>query len=165
MQTLYSADLDHIRTCTSDIRSHAVQEVRHVNDMRLLRNILHDGQPFRHRRRHHDIDCRAYTDYIEINMLADKPVRLCYDLPMPDLYIRSKGTKSLEMLVYGPAPDIAPARKSHLGVLILSKQCAQEIVRRSDLLDIIVLYIKTADILPVNLHRVPVNSMDIRPNS
>ena len=40
MQSLYTTDPDHIRTCALDVRSHAVEEIRHVYDVRLTRTVL-----------------------------------------------------------------------------------------------------------------------------
>ena len=84
------------------------------------------------------------------------------DLPMSDLNIRSKRTEALQMLVDGPAPYVASARKRNLRMLILPKQRSQKIIRRSDLLDIIVLYVNTVDILPVDPDSVAVHSVNCR---
>ena len=86
---LHTADLNHVCSCASDICSHTVQEICDVYHMRLLRHILHDGQPLCHRRRHHYINRRAYADYVKINMLADQPVRFRYNLSVFNRYIGS----------------------------------------------------------------------------
>ena len=158
VQTLYAAYLDHIRSRASDVRSHAVQEVRHIYYMRLLRHILHNSQAFRHRSSHHHIDRRSYTDHIEVNVLAYQTVCLCNDLSMPDLHICSQSPEALKMLVDRPASDITSSRKRNLRMLILPKQCSQKIIRCPDLLNIIVFNIYTVDVLSINLDSVTIHS-------
>ena len=60
VEPFYSADPDDIGARTSDIGSHAVQEVCHIDHMRLLGYIFDDGLVCRQHRRQHDIDRRSY---------------------------------------------------------------------------------------------------------
>ena len=60
------------------------------------------------------------------------------------------------MLVNRPAADIASARKRHFRMLILPKQSSKKVIRRPNLLNIIIFYVNTADILSIYLNRVAV---------
>ena len=53
---------------------------------------------------------------------------------------RTKSPETFQMLVNGPASDIAASGKRNFRCLVFSKQCAQKIVGRSDLLDVFVFH-------------------------
>ena len=60
MQLTDTLDTDHVHAGASDARAHTVQEVRDVNDVRFLRDVLHHGPAFRKCGGQHDVDCRAH---------------------------------------------------------------------------------------------------------
>ena len=64
MKRLNTTDTDHIRTGTLDIRPHTVQEIRHINNMRLPRSILNDRTASRHRSSHHNINSSTNRNHI-----------------------------------------------------------------------------------------------------
>ena len=165
VEPLYTADLDHIRSCPADIRSHTVQEIRHVYNMRLLGNILQNGQPLSHSSRHHHIDRCPDTYHIKINMLSNQTIRLCDNLAVFNLHVCTKGTESLQMLVYGPAPDITSARKGNLRPLIFAKKSAQQIIRRPDLLHIFIFDSEIGDSFSIDPHCMAIHTVDTCPNS
>ena len=121
VQTRNATDLDHVRSCTSDIGSHAVQEVRHVYDMRLFCHILHDRCSLSHRCRHHNIDGRTHTYYVKINMLSYQSVGFSNNLAVFNLYICSQCAEPFQMLVNRSASDIASARKCYFRTFVFSK--------------------------------------------
>ena len=55
-------------------------------------------------------------------MASHKSVRIGKNLSVLNLHFRSKGTESLQMLIDRSASDIAPARKCHFRVLILTEK-------------------------------------------
>ena len=122
VKSAYTFDLDHIRTCASDISSHAVQEVGNIYYMRLFCHIFKNRHTLCHRSCHHHIDRSSYADNVKINMASHKSVRIGKNLSVLNLHFRSKGTESLQMLIDRSASDIAPARKCHFRVLILTEK-------------------------------------------
>ena len=70
MKLLHSADTDHIGSCTLDVGSHAVQEVCHINNMRLTGGVLDDRIALCHGSCHHNIDGRTYRNGIQENMTS-----------------------------------------------------------------------------------------------
>ena len=165
MECFHSADLDHIGSGSADIRSHTVQKVRHIHDMRLFRHIFHDRHTVCHCRSHHHVDRRADTDHVKIQMCAAKLFRLRNDLSMLDIHIGTQCAESFQMLVDRTASDIASARKRHLRTFIFSKESTQQIVRCPDLLDIIILNIEIPDRASVDLHCMPIDTLNHRTDS
>ncbi len=139
VQLRHALDTDHIRTRALDIRAHAVQKVRQINDMRLLRRILNHGGTLRHHCRHHHVHGRTHSHHIHIDMVPLKLHRLRDNQAVLDSYTRTERTKAFDMLVNGTKPDITAARKSHLRFAVFTKKRSQQIVGSSDFFDIIVL--------------------------
>ena len=121
VKALYTTDLDHICTCSPDVGSHAVQEVRNIYNMWLFCNIFQNSKSFCHSCCHHNVNRCTNTYHIEINMLSDKTVCLCNDLAMFNIYICTQRTESFQMLVDWSASDITSSRKCNFGTFILSK--------------------------------------------
>ena len=162
MKRAHASYLDHVRTGSSDIRTHAVQEVRHIHHMRLFCHIFHDGKSFGHCRCHHHVDRSAYRNHIKIEMCSLQMLRFRNDLAVLDIYIGAKRPESFQMLVDRPAADIASARQSHFRSFILSEQRAQQIVGRSDLFNIVIFNIKIRDRTAVDLDGMSVQPLDHR---
>ena len=68
------------------------------------------------------------------------------------------------MLVDGSASDITASRKCHFRSLILAQQCSQKVIGCSYLLYIIIINAKISDRASVNLHRMPVNTLNHSPD-
>ena len=164
MEPLYAADTDDVRTCSLDIRAHAVQEVRHVYHMGLLGRVLNDGISFRHSGRHHNVDGGSHGNHIQINMASAQSLRLRHNKSILNLYVSAQSAETLQVLINGSASDIAAARKGNLRPLILSKQSPQQIVGSADPLDILVIYAEIPYLGTIYLHRMPVNPIYIRAN-
>ena len=93
-------------------------------------------------------------------MCSSQMLCFCHDLAVLNIHIRTQCAESLQMLIDRSASDIASARQSHFCSLVLSKHRTQKIVRCSDLLDIIIFYIKVCNCASVNLNCVSVNSLN-----
>ena len=135
VQLLHAADADHIRPRALDLRAHAVEEVRTVNHMRLLRRILDDRHALREARRHHDVDGRAHRHHIEINMAADQIVSRRDDHPVLNADIRAQCAESLDMLINRPEADVASLRQRHLRPAVLPEQRTDQIIGAADFAD------------------------------
>ena len=118
---LNTTDLDHICSGTTDICSHAVEEVCNINNVRFFCNILHNGKSLCHCSCHHNINSCSNTDYIKVNVLSDQAVRFSKNLTIFNLYICSKCTESFQMLIDRSASDITSSRQCNFCMLILSK--------------------------------------------
>ena len=70
---------------------------------------------------HHDIDGGTHTDHIHIDMIALQMSCLSDDQSVLNTHIRSQSLEALDMLVNGPAADVAAAGKSHLGFFIFAQ--------------------------------------------
>ena len=70
VQLFHTLDTDNIRSCALDIRTHAVQKVCKVNDMRLFCRIFDNRLSFCHNGSHHNVNRRAYCHHIHIDMAA-----------------------------------------------------------------------------------------------
>ena len=76
MEAADAVDTDHIRSGSLDISAHAVQEVGHVNDVRLLGRILDDRLSDCAGSRHHNVDRRADRNYVHENMSTSHMITL-----------------------------------------------------------------------------------------
>ena len=123
MQGLHSTDLNHVCSCTTDICSHAVQEVRYIYNMWLFRYVLHDRKTVSHSCCHHYVDRCTYSHNIEIKMCSLQLFRFSKNLTIFNLYICSKCTESFQMLIDRSASDIASSRKCYFCSLVFSKKC------------------------------------------
>ena len=165
MKAGYTANLDHVRTCSTNVRSHTVQEVCHINNMRLFCHILKDRKSFCHRCCHHNVNRSSYAYHIKINVLSDQTLCFCDNLAMLDIHISTKRTKTFQMLVDWTASDIASSRKSDFCSFILTKKCSEQVIRCTDLLDVIIFYIKIFNVASVDSDCVPVNTVNLGTNS
>ena len=156
VEPCHPPDPDHVRAGSLDVGAAAVQEVGHVHHMGLFRAVLDDGHAVRQSGSHHDVDGSAHADTIHIDML---PVEmLCPDLhqPMLNHHFRPQGPETFDMLVDGPAADIAASRQDHLRLFIFSQKGPQEIIGTPDLLAPLVLYYQIVDISCIQHDAVPV---------
>ena len=121
VQFLNTGNTDHVSSGSADIGSHPVQEICHINDMRLFRCILDDRLSLCHSCCHHDIDGGSYGNLIHINMGTTKAVCLrCYQT-MVNVNLRTHGTESFQMQVDRTASDRTSARQCYFCIFIFSK--------------------------------------------
>ena len=135
MQLFHAANTNHIRPGALDLRPHAVEEIRTVNNMRLLGGILDDRQSPRERCRHHDIDGRTHGHHIEVDMTSDEILRPRDDHAVFNADVRPQGAESLDMLIDRPEADVAPLRQRHLRPAVLPEQRADQIIGTADFAD------------------------------
>ena len=95
MKTRDADNANHVRTCALDIGSHAVQEVRDIDDVRFLRRILQYGSSLRERRRHHDIDGSADRHHIKKDVLAAELLALNAYSAVDNLDLGTERAKTL----------------------------------------------------------------------
>ena len=95
VQGIDTLDPDHIGSCSFDVCSHAVQEVRHIDNVRLFRCILNRCISSCHRSCHHDVDGGSNGNHIQENVASMQICRTCHDCAMTDAYLSTKCAESL----------------------------------------------------------------------
>ena len=165
MKLSHTTDLNNICSCTTDICTHTVQEVCHIYNVWFLGNVLHNGLSLCHCRSHHHIDRCSDAHHIKINMLPYQTLCLCNNLTMLNFNFCTKRTESFQMLIDRSAADITSSRKCNFCMLIFSKQCSQQIVGSSDLLDIIIFNTEISDPSAIDSNRMTVHTLNICSNS
>ena len=160
MKRSHSADLDDIRSCSSDVGSHTVQEIRNVNHMGLLGHIFHNRCSLGQRRSHHHIDGRSDSDNIKVQMCAAQMICLSHNLAVLDVHVRAQRPEPFEMLVNRPACRycIRPGRATS-AFPVFSQKRPQQIIGRPYLFNIIIFDIKTVIVLPLIFTVCPVNTL------
>ena len=158
VKPFHATNTDGIRSCALNIGSHAVKEVRHIYDMRLLGCIFKDGLSLCHGRRHHDIDGGSHRNHIQINVACHQINGVSNHCPALDLHIRSQRPKSLYMLVNGTASDIAASRKRNLGALIFTQQSAYKVIRGADPTNVFIIHRYLSYISRIDLHCMTVDA-------
>ena len=132
VQALDAADLDHVRARALDVRAHGVEEVRQIDDVRLLGAVLHDGLALGQHRGEHDVHRRADRDNVEINVCAVQALfgRLGADVTaLGQGHRGAERLEALDMLVdRAHAAEIAAARHGDLGVAVFAQQHAEQII-------------------------------------
>ena len=133
--------------------------------MRLFRHVFHDRKTFGHSSSHHHIDRCPDCHNIKIQMRSAKFLRLCDNLAVFNIDVRTKSPKSFQMLIDRSASDIASSRQRNFRSFIFPEKSSQQIVRRSDLLNVIILYIKIADRTSVDLYCMTIDPLHHRADS
>ena len=159
VELLNSLDADDIGTCALDVSSHAVEEVRNINDVWLLGCVLDDGLALSHYSRHHDIDGSTYADNIEVDVASHELISLGID-DILNVDLGSKSSKALDMLVDRTKADVTATGKCNSGILILTKESTKEVVTCPDLLDIIIFNCMVFDLRSIDLHRMSACALD-----
>ena len=152
MQATNATDADRIGTGTLDVGAHRVQEVRNIDDVRLLRHVLDDGSALCEDGGQHDVDGRTDGYDVEVDVGRVKSlgsIRLY--TAVPDLHLRTEGTEALDVLVDRTGTDGTAARKRNIGHMVLAQQRADKVVGRPDLPDVLVvdgyaLHVRGADL-------------------
>ena len=72
-------DFDYVRSGASDVRTHCVEEVCKVNDMRFFCGVFDDCKPSRLNCGEHDIDCCADGNLVHINKATGEMVGIGVD--------------------------------------------------------------------------------------
>src|SRR5699024_8867777 len=111
MKLLHASDPDHIGAGAFNVGSHTVQEVGHIHHVGFTGCVLDNRPSSGHGSGHHNVDGSAYRHHIQENMTAFQTGGSGYDSAMKDVNRCAKGTESFQMLIDGPAADIAASRK------------------------------------------------------
>ena len=164
MQRLDAANLDHVGARAGDLRAHGVQEVRKIDDMRLLGAVFDDRHAAAEHCRKQDVHRRADGDDIKINVAAAQPALrgVGADIAAGLLDHGAHGLEALDMLVDGTDAEVAAARHGDMGVAEAAKLRADEIIRRADAADEINGRGRVAGAGAVDLKRVAAVAPDLR---
>ncbi len=161
VKLLHTADTNNIRTCTFDIGSHTVQEIRNVYDMWLPRAVLNNRISIRHRSRHHDIDRRPHRNGVKENMTAVQMICLCNNKSVPDRNLGAKRLKAFQVKVDRSAADVTSSRKRNLRLFVFAEQRANQIIGRADFFDIFIFNADFSDMLAVQQSCMPRNAIHL----
>ena len=163
LQPLHTADANHIRARALDAAAHRVEEVRHIDDVRLLGGVVDCRRAARAGGRQHDVDRAADGDHIHEHIRADQPVRLRHDEAARRLHLRAERAHALDVLVNRPAPDVASARQRHLRPAKARQQRADIIRRRAHPAAELQRHIRAVDGAGIDLHHARVGiPVDLR---
>ena len=120
VEPVHPSDADGVCSGPLYVGAHTVKEVGNVNNMRLLGRVLQYGLPLCKGCRHHDIDGCTNRNHIQINVACHQINGMGnHSAPLND-DLGAQSPEPFDMLVNGPAADIASPRKGHLGALILT---------------------------------------------
>ena len=110
MQIVFAVDLDDICACASDISAHRVEEIRNINDVRLLGCILDNCLSLSPYSRKHSVHRSAYSNEIEIDLVAYQLVSL--DMVCAPLYLvgSAQSFESFQVLVDRSVTERTSAR-------------------------------------------------------
>ena len=139
MQATDATDADRIGTSALDVGAHRVQEVRDIDDVRLLRHVLDDGSALCEDGSQHDVDGRADGYDVEVDVGGVKSFGGSgLYTAVPDLYLRTEGPEALDVLVDRTGTDRTAARKRNIRHVMLAQQCADKVVGCPDLPDVLI---------------------------
>ena len=164
VQMIHSPDTDGIRACSLDVCTHAVQKVSYIYNMRLLGRIFKDCLSLCQGSCHHNINGSAYRNHIKIDMAGHQVDRMGKHRSPLDHYLCSQCPKSLDMLVNGPAADVASAGKRNLSTFVFTQKRSDKIIRSSNSADEFIIHGNLLDIAAINPHRVAVHPLHPRAN-
>ena len=159
-----AVDLDGVRAGAAHVRAHGVEEVREVDDVRLLGGGLDYGAAAGHAGREDDVHRRADADLVEVNLGAVELAvgGLGVDKAAGDLHVGAQGGHALDVLVYGPDAEVAAAGHGGLGRAEAAEHGAYEVIARAYLAHEVVGRVRIAHVGAVYLHRVAVHQADLR---
>ena len=132
MQAFYTADFNNIGASALNVRAHCVQEVRQIDNVRLLCAVFHNGLALGQNSGEHDVHGRADRNNVKINMCAVQAVLGCLHPNVTALgqrYLCAQSFKTLDVLVDRTnAAEVAAAGHCYLGKAVLAEQHAEQIV-------------------------------------
>ena len=164
VQRLDAAHLDDVGARAGDLRAHGVQEVREVDDVRLLGAVFDDRHAAAQNCRKQDVHRRADGDDIKIDVAAAQPALrgVGADIAAGLLDHGAHGLEALDVLVDGADAEVAAARHGDMGMAEAAKLCADEIIRRADTADKLDGRGRVAGAGAVDLERVAAVAPDLR---
>ena len=164
LQLANAANLNDIGSRAGYLRAHSVQEVRKVNDMRLLRAVFDDRHAAAKNGSKQNVHRRADGNNVKVHMAALEAAigRICADIAAQLLDARAHRLKALDVLVDGTHAEIAAAGHGDARVAKASELCADEIVGSADAAHKIDGCRSVAHVRAVDLERVPAEAADVR---
>ena len=159
-QIIYAADLDDVGTGAADVGAHRVEEVRQIDDMRLLSGILEDRLTLRLDGGKHQVDGRADGNGIEVDTRAVEGT-LCTaldDSAVDEVVLRAHQRKALKVLVDRTNTEVTAAGKGDLGVMKTSEQRAQKVVGRTHAAHVLADRLISVDGSGVDIERVLIDA-------
>ena len=158
VQAVGAVYLDRVRARAAHVGAHGVEEVRKVDDVRLLRRVLDDRPAAGHGGREDDVHRRADGDLVEIYPRAVELAvyGLGIDEAPRDLHVRAEGGHALYVLVDGPDAEIAASRHRGLGRAETAQHSADKVVGCAYLAHQVIGGIGIPHVGAVYLHRVAV---------
>ena len=155
-------DTDHVRTCALDIGAHTVQEIGHIDYVRLLGCIFNRCTAYRTGRSHHDIDGSTDRNDIHENVRTCHMMAAGQNRPVLNIDLCADRAETLQMLVDRSASDITSAGKRNFRLVILAQKRAEKIIGRADLSNIFILDRTVAYGRTVYFYRMPVYALNVR---
>ena len=154
VQTLDTLDTDRIRTGAANVRTHGVEEVGKVDDVRLARRVLDHGAAARKRRRDDDVHRRADGDLIQIYLCPMQAAvgRVGIDKAVFHLDVCAHRGHALDVLIDRPDAEIAAAGHGRLGRAEAAEHRADEVIRRADLAHQVIRRLGEAHLRTVDLN-------------
>ena len=159
-QIIHAADLDDVSTGAADVGAHRVEEVRQIDDMRLLGGILEDRLTLRLDCGEHQVDGRADGNGIEVDTCAVEGAfgTALDDSAVDKIVLRAHQRKALEVLIDGTNAEVTATGKGDLGVMKTSEQRAQKVVGRTHAAHIFADRLTGADGSGVDIKRVLIDA-------
>ena len=164
LQLANAANLNDIGSRAGYLRAHGVQEVRKVNDMRLLRAVFDDRHAAAKNGSKQNVHRRADGDNVKVHMAALEAAFGCVraDIAAQLLHARAHRFKALDVLVDGAHAEIAAAGHGNARVAEAAEFGADEIVGSADAAHKIDGCRSVAHVRAVDLERVPAEAADVR---
>ena len=134
MQHIYPTDFNDIGAGAADIRSHGIEEVGQIDNMRFF------GHIFQHRHaaglycRQHYINGSAHRDLIEVDMGALHPLGIGINKAIFNADFRAQKFKTFDVLIDGANAKIAAAGHGNTGLPKAPQQRADKIVAGAHML-------------------------------
>ena len=163
VQLLHAVDLDRVGACAADIRSHGVEEVRQVDDMRLSRRIFDDRAAARRHGGEDNVHRRADRDLVKIDARTAQAAlrRLGDHKAVAYVHLGAERRHALDVLFDGANAEIAAAGHGRLGLAEAPEHRADQIIGGADLSGEIVRSVDAARRGAVDLDRRAVDESDL----
>ena len=131
----YSPDLDHIGARPGDLGPHGVQEVGQIHNMRLPGSVFNDSCALRQHGGEHEVHGGPHAGHVQVDLAAlqPSPLGLRAHIAVFDLHLRPQGGKSLQMLVDGPAAEVAAPGHGHLRLAEPPQHGPQQVIAGPEL--------------------------------
>ena len=159
-------DFNDVGSRAPDIGAHGVEEVGQVHDMGLLGGVFDDGHAVGQGGGQHNVHGGPHRDDVQIDLppgQAAPPGDPGVDQAVAHVHLGPHGHEALDVLVHGPAAQVAAAGQGDLGPAEPAEQRPHKVIAGSDLSGQLVGDLAVADVGAVHLHRGPVDYPHVGP--